>query len=86
MNLSNSQFLPFLTECQRLIWFFSRLRRINIITERDIAHGSDVVQDNTRKYYVACSLWFHSQAVKQSVSSELHLNTQLRILFCNEQC
>ena len=59
-----------LTERQRLVWFFNRLRCIiNIITERDIARGSNVVQDNTRKYYVACSLWFHLQKVKACKAS-----------------
>ena len=58
-----------LTERQRLVWFFNRLRCIiNIITERYIAPGSDV-QDNTSKYYVACSLWLHSQVVKACKAS-----------------
>ena len=59
-----------LTEHQRLVWSFNRLRcAINIITERDIVPGSDVVRDNTRRYYVACSLWFHSQVVKTCTAS-----------------
>ena len=54
-----------LRESQRLVWVFNRLRCIiNVIIERNIAPGSDVVLDNTGKYCVACSLWFRSQVVK----------------------
>lgn len=58
-----------LRNCQRLAWFFNRLRYIrNIITEKDIAPGSDV-RDNTRRYYVACSLWIYSHLVKACKAS-----------------
>ena len=53
---------------------------INVITERGIAPGSDSVQDNTGKYYVAHSLLFHLEEGK-AASSEVHLSPQLHILF-----
>ena len=55
-----------LTEHQRLVWFFNRLRCIiNIITERDTARGSDIVHDESITLHAPVQVWLLQEVSHQ---------------------
>ncbi|KAG7454648.1 hypothetical protein MATL_G00261990 [Megalops atlanticus] len=64
-----------LRERWRLVWVFNRLRCIiNVITERDIAPGSDVVQDNTG---TAQQIWSPADATVRTEKKRREVTDQV---------